>query len=337
MLRALELAGNGLGRVSPNPMVGCVIVKEDKIIGEGWHQVYGGPHAEVNAVNSIEDKNQLKGSEVYVNLEPCAHYGKTPPCADLLVKHQVQHVIISNRDINPQVQGKGIRILESAGIQVTEGMLAPEGYKLNKRFFTFHSKERPYIILKWAVTADGYMARTNHDSKWISNIYSRQIVHKWRSEEDGIMIGANTVLHDDPALNVRDWKGKDPARIIIDPHLKIRGNYQIFDQRQKTLVYNLGEDREIENIIWIKPEESSFIQGIFRDLMHRGIQSVLVEGGKFLLESIIHAGLWDEARIFASPLTFGNGLEAPHLVDGELIEKQSIFDDDLLIFKKRIH
>jgi diaminohydroxyphosphoribosylaminopyrimidine deaminase / 5-amino-6-(5-phosphoribosylamino)uracil reductase len=335
MLRAIELARNGLGRVSPNPMVGCVIVRKNQIIGEGWHQVHGGPHAEVNAVKSVGDESQLRESEVYVNLEPCSHYGKTPPCADMLARLQVKHVILSTRDINPLVQGKGISILESAGIQITEGMLAPEAYELNRRFFTYFSLDRPYLILKWATTADGYMARENNDSKWISNVYSRQIVHKWRSEEDGIMVGANTVKHDDPALNVRDWDGKDPVRIIIDPHLKITGNYKIFDKRQKTLVYNLLEDTATENLMYIKLEESSFLSLVLRDLKNKGIQSVLVEGGKYLLENLIQAGTWDEARVFSSPLTFGSGLEAPRLVNAELLEKHRIFDDDLLIFKKR--
>jgi len=335
MIRAMELARNGLGQVSPNPMVGCVIVKNDRIIGEGWHQQYGGPHAEVNAVNQVKEKHLIPGSEVYVNLEPCAHYGKTPPCAELLVSKQVKHVIIANRDINPLVHGKGVRILETAGIQVTEGVFAKEGIELNKRFFTFHSKERPYIILKWAETADGYMARVNHDSKWISNEYSRQIVHKWRSEEDGIMVGANTVVYDDPGLNVRDWTGKDPVRIIIDPNGKIKGRYKVLDQQQKTLIYNLSEDREDGNVSYIRSEGGFFLEDALKDLKYKGIQSVLIEGGKYLLEQIIQKGLWDEARVFTSPLTFGEGLIAPQLRNGELLEKQFIFEDQLFIYKNR--
>jgi diaminohydroxyphosphoribosylaminopyrimidine deaminase/5-amino-6-(5-phosphoribosylamino)uracil reductase len=336
MKRAMELARNGLGYVSPNPMVGCVIVRDDQIIGEGWHQKYGGPHAEVNAINQVEDKSLIKGSEVYVNLEPCAHHGKTPPCAELLVSYQVKHVILSNRDINPLVHGKGIQILKSAGIRVTEGVLAAEGNELNRRFFTFHAKERPYGILKWAETADGYMARPNHDSKWISNEYSRQMVHKWRTEEDGIMVGANTVLYDDPALNVRDWVGKDPIRIIIDPHLKTMGGYQIYNQKQKTLIYNFLEDQEDENTIFIRLNQDSFLSLVLKDLKYKGIQSVLIEGGKYLLEGFLKEGLWDEARIFTSPMTIGKGLEAPQMIEGELLEKQAIFDDQLFIYKNRI-
>ena len=336
MIRAMELARNGLGQVSPNPMVGCVIVKDDRIIGEGWHQQYGGPHAEVNAINQVKERDLVSGSEVYVNLEPCSHHGKTPPCAEMLVRSQVKHVIISNRDINPLVHGKGIQILKSAGIRVTEGVLAAEGTKLNIRFFTFHTKERPYVILKWAETADGYMARPDHDSKWISNEYSRQMVHKWRSEEDGIMVGANTVIFDDPGLNVRDWTGNNPVRIIIDPHMKIKGTHKIHDQKQKTLIYNLFEDRIEGNVIFIKAAEKFFLEDVLKDLKYQGIQSVLIEGGKYLLERILQKGLWDEARIFLSPMTFGDGLAAPQLMGGELLEKQAIFDDQLFIYKNGI-
>ncbi len=336
MLRAMELARNGLGNVSPNPMVGCVIVKDDRIIGEGWHQRYGEAHAEVNAIKQVNEKDLVRGSEVYVNLEPCAHYGKTPPCAELLADYQVKHVIISNRDINPLVNGKGIRILKSAGIRVTEGVLADEGIELNKRFFTFYAKDRPYVILKWAETADGYMARSNYDSKWISNEYSRLMVHKWRSEEDGIMVGANTVIFDDPGLNVRDWTGKDPVRIILDPHMKIRGTKKIHNQKQKSLIYNLDEDRDEDKVIYIKTVEEFFLENVLKDLKKKGVQSVLVEGGNYLLEKIIRKGLWDEARVFVSPLTFGTGLAAPQLTGGELTEKQAIFDDQLFIYKNGI-
>jgi diaminohydroxyphosphoribosylaminopyrimidine deaminase/5-amino-6-(5-phosphoribosylamino)uracil reductase len=317
-------------------MVGCVIVNKDKIIGEGWHQYFGGPHAEVNAINRVIDKEMIRGSDVYVNLEPCAHYGKTPPCAKLLSGHNVDKVIISNRDINPLVSGKGIEILRSAGIRVEEGILEKEGADLNRRFFTYHAQARPYIILKWAETADGFIARQDFDSKWISNEESRLLVHKWRSEEDGIMVGANTVLYDDPALNVRDLNGKDPIRIILDPHLKIKGKYKIFDRHQKTLIYNLLENRKNRKLSFIKKELISFIPDILSDLKSKGIQSVLVEGGRFILEKVIEAGLWDEARIFRASKTFGKGLPAPQLLDSELMEEHTIFDDQLYIFKRRI-
>jgi diaminohydroxyphosphoribosylaminopyrimidine deaminase/5-amino-6-(5-phosphoribosylamino)uracil reductase len=219
MSRALELARLGFGKVSPNPMVGCIIVCEGKIIGEGFHQQYGGPHAEVNAIHSVKDKTLLKQSTVYVTLEPCAHYGKTPPCAKLLVEHLVKKVIISNVDPNPLVSGKGIEILRSAGIEVETGLLEQEGLELNKRFFKSIRENAPYIILKWAQTADGFIARDDFDSKWISNKISRKLVHKWRSEEDAILVGKNTAKYDNPTLNVRDWVGKDPLRIVIDHEL----------------------------------------------------------------------------------------------------------------------
>jgi len=334
MLRALELAKNGIGRVSPNPMVGCVIVKNGKIIGEGWHQHYGGPHAEANAIESVQNKQNISGSDVYVNLEPCSHFGKTPPCADLLAHYKVKHVFIANKDINPLVQGKGIKKLKSEGIRVMEGIMEEEARILNKRFFTFHEQGRPYIILKWAVTSDGYIARDNYDSKWISNEYSRLMVHQWRSQEDGIMVGANTVIYDNPQLNVRELKGENPIRIIIDPNLKIKGSYKIFDQKQKTLIYNFIKNQSGKDLIYIKVEKNRFMQGVLMDLKGKGIQSILIEGGKILLDNIIQSNLWDEARIFNSPKTFGSGLLAPQLINGKLVEKQSIFDDELKIFKK---
>ncbi|MEQ9412696.1 MAG: bifunctional diaminohydroxyphosphoribosylaminopyrimidine deaminase/5-amino-6-(5-phosphoribosylamino)uracil reductase RibD, partial [Cyclobacteriaceae bacterium] len=213
MLRAMELAKNGIGHVSPNPLVGCVIVYEGKIIGEGWHGKYGEAHAEVNAVNAVADKSILNGAAVYVNLEPCAHTGKTPPCADLLVKHKVKRVVIANVDPNPLVAGKGIAKLKDAGVEVLTGVLEEAGRELNKRFFTFLKHKRPFVILKWAQTSDGFIARENFDSKWISNEYSRKLVHKWRTEEDSILVGYNTALYDNPKLTARDWTGRNPVRI----------------------------------------------------------------------------------------------------------------------------
>ncbi len=332
MLRALELAKNGIGMVSPNPMVGCIIVKQGKIIGEGWHRYFGGPHAEVNAIESVSKKQDISGSDVYVNLEPCSHFGKTPPCADLLAYYNVKNVFIANRDLNPLVQGKGIEKLKSEGVRVTEGILEKEGRILNTRFFTFHEKSRPYVILKWAVTADGYIARENFDSKWISNEYSRLVVHQWRSQEDGIMVGANTVLYDNPQLNVRDLNGKNPIRIIIDPNLKINGSFNIFDQKQKTLVYNYKKSSSEKNLIYIKVAKERYMLNVLHDLKRRDIQSVLVEGGKILLENIVQSELWDEARVFSSSKTFGSGLAAPHLINGKMVSKGSIFDDELKIF-----
>ena len=335
MERAIELAYLGLGKVSPNPMVGCVIVKEGKIIGEGWHQQYGGPHAEVNAVNSVSDKEEIKGSDVYVTLEPCSHHGKTPPCSDLLVSLGVKAVYISNPDINPLVSGKGIQKLKGGSIKVNVGIYEEEGSNLNKRFFTYHSEKRPYIILKWAQTIDRFIARRNFDSKWISNEYSRQVVHKWRAEEDSIMVGANTALHDNPKLNIRDWPGtsKQPLRIVVDPNLKVPSDYFLFDGTQSTIVYNYKKSDSQKNIARIKLSREEFIEEIISDLYNKKIQSVIIEGGSFLINSFISKNIWDEARVFVSDNTFGEGIKAPDLYNASLVSKDKIFEDEILYFR----
>jgi len=335
MNRAIELAYLGLGKVSPNPMVGCIIVQDGKIIGEGWHQEYGGPHAEANAVKSVSNPDKIKSSDVYVTLEPCAHHGKTPPCAELLVKHGVKTAYISNLDINPMVAGKGIQKLKDAEIDVTLGLCKEEGRNLNKRFFTYHIMKRPYIILKWAQTIDRFIARENFDSKWISNEYSRQLVHKWRAEEDAVMVGANTGIYDNPKLNVRDWKGKikQPIRLVVDPNLKIPSDHALYDGSQKTLIYNLTASQSQKNLQLVELGKENFIEEIFSDLYKREIQSVIVEGGSYLINSFISKNLWDEARIFVSDKTFGSGIKAPDLYQAELIEKRKIFNDEVLFFK----
>lgn len=335
MDRAFELAYLGLGNVSPNPMVGCVIVKEDKIIGEGWHQHYGGLHAEANAVNSVKDKDEIKGSEVYVTLEPCSHHGHTPPCSDLLISHGVSSVYVSNFDINPLVCGKGIEKMRSASLQVTVGMNEQEGSNLNKRFFTYYSKKRPYVILKWAQTIDRFIARKNFDSKWISNEFSRQVVHKWRAEEDSVMVGANTALHDNPKLNVRDWpnNAKQPLRIVVDPNLKVPADFFLFDGTQPTIVYNYKKSGNENNLTWIKLNSENFIEEILSDLYKKKIQSVLIEGGSHLINSFISKNIWDEARVFVSNSTFGEGIKAPDLYHASLINKNKIFEDEILFFK----
>lgn len=313
MLRALELAQLGRGKVSPNPMVGCVIVKDDKIIGEGWHQKYGQAHAEVNAINSVLDKSQLEGADIYVSLEPCAHHGKTPPCANLVASFPFRKLVIANTDPNPLVSGKGIDIVKQAGIEVETGILADVGEQLNTPFFTFMRKKRPYIILKWAQTADGFVARKDYTSKWISNSLSRKLVHKWRAEEDAIMVGKNTALHDNPSLNVRDWSGTDPIRIVIDSSLSLPADLKLFNSEVKTLCYNLVRSEEQGNNIFIKLEkEQPILPQLLEDLYRRKIQSVIVEGGSVLLNSFIREGLWDEIRRFtASTVNFGDGISAP--------------------------
>jgi diaminohydroxyphosphoribosylaminopyrimidine deaminase/5-amino-6-(5-phosphoribosylamino)uracil reductase len=328
MRRAVELASLGQGHVSPNPLVGAVIVHQGKIVGEGWHKKYGGPHAEVNAVNSVIDKNILKESTVYVTLEPCSHFGKTPPCADLLIANNVKKVVVANVDPNPIVNGSGLHKLRASGMEVITGILDKEGRKLNKRFFTFIEKQRPYIVLKWAETSDGFIARKNFDSKWISDEFSRQLVHKWRTEEDALLVGMRTAQNDNPQLNVRDWSGRDPVRIVIDRFLKLSPKLNLFDGSQKTLCYNVLKHEERTNVSLLRIDEENFLTHLIDDLYKRKIQSVIVEGGAMTLQAFIDAGLWDEARIFVSPQTFQNGIKAPEL--SGVLADQCLLKNDLL-------
>ncbi|MBX9853236.1 MAG: bifunctional diaminohydroxyphosphoribosylaminopyrimidine deaminase/5-amino-6-(5-phosphoribosylamino)uracil reductase RibD [Cytophagaceae bacterium] len=331
--RTFDLAENGRGKVSPNPMVGCVIVKNDKIISEGFHQIYGGPHAEVNAINAVNDKEQLKDATLYVNLEPCSHFGKTPPCADLIIQYPFERVVVCNSDPNPLVSGKGIEKIKSAGIKVSEGVLYEEGRKLNARFFTYMEKKRPYVILKWAETEDGFIAREDLTSKWISNDLSRKLVHKWRAEEDAIIVGANTVLCDNPRLNVRDWQGKNPLRVFIDNDLKVPSTFNLFDGSQPTVCYNKIKSEKSAGLEYVSLKEGrDGISFILEDLYSRKIQSLIVEGGRKLLTSFIDSGNWDEIRVFKSKNIFEKGIAAPEF-KGRLIEEQGIDNDQLLIYK----
>jgi diaminohydroxyphosphoribosylaminopyrimidine deaminase/5-amino-6-(5-phosphoribosylamino)uracil reductase len=311
MLRALELAELGRGEVSPNPMVGCVIVFGDRILGEGYHQKYGSAHAEPNAILSVKDQELLKKATVYVTLEPCAHFGKTAPCAKLLVERQVKKVVIAVKDPNPLVSGKGIQILRHAGIEVVVGVLERKASILNKRFFTQIEKKRPYVILKWAQSQDGFVARTDYSSKWISHAHSRLLVHRWRSEEDAIMVGTKTAHFDDPKLNTREWKGKNPIRIVIDKQLTLDNNLSLFDRSQSTICYNLLKNEDSPHLAWVKLKRDFTIKDILQDLYHRNIQSVIVEGGSYLLQAFISENLWDEARVFTGKANFGSGIPAP--------------------------
>lgn len=313
MQRAIELAAMGLGSVSPNPMVGCVIVHDDRIIGEGYHQKYGEAHAEVNAINVVKDQSLLQRATAYVTLEPCAHWGKTPPCANLLVEKKIARVVIAAVDSNPLVGGKGIKILQDAGIEVSTGILEKEARFQNKRFFTQIEKKRPYVILKWAQTSDGFVARSDFSSKWISNSSSRQLVHKWRAEEDGILVGKNTAIYDDPSLNVREWEGKNPIRVVIDSRLELPLNLKLFDQTIPTICFNILKSEKQENLEYVKLREGFEISELLDELVHRNIQSILVEGGSFLLSKFIAAELWDEARVFKSQNKFEAGILAPKL------------------------
>jgi diaminohydroxyphosphoribosylaminopyrimidine deaminase/5-amino-6-(5-phosphoribosylamino)uracil reductase len=339
MQRALQLAAYGKSTVSPNPMVGCVIVLEDKIIGEGWHQKAGEPHAEVLAIRSVKNEELLKSATAYVTLEPCAHYGKTPPCANLLVEKQVKKVVIGAVDPNPLVAGKGIEILKKAGIEVQSAVLEEHCLALNRAFFTSMQEGRPYIILKWAQTSDGYIAREDFDSKWISNPLSRQIVHKWRTEIDAILIGKNTSAYDNPKLTARDWSGKNPTRLVIDHQLALSNDLEIFDGKEKTVVFHsLENEKKNKSVDFVRLNKKSFLVDMMEYLHKEKIQSVLVEGGSQTFQAYIDAGLWDEARIFVSPVSFEKGINAAQLKSHRLVSQENISDkkqtDTLSIYYK---
>lgn len=328
--RCIQLAKNGLGTTYPNPLVGSVIVHNDKIIGEGWHQKAGEPHAEVNAIQSVKDKSLLKKATIYVSLEPCSHFGKTPPCADLIIEHQIPNVVIGTIDSFAKVCGQGIQKLKEAGCYVTVGVLENECQELNKRFFTFHNKKRPYIILKWAQTQDGFIApdkilRQAQNDKpkpvWITNAYSRQLVHKWRSEEQAILVGTNTVIEDNPSLTTRDWFGQNPVRIVLDKNYKISKESVIFDSSALTIC--IGSDE----INFSKSIASEVVKLLFE----HNIQSVIIEGGTKTLQTFIDANLWDEARIFESKSKFENGIKTP-IFKGLEQKRQTIINDQLIIY-----
>ncbi len=331
MRRALELAESGRGYVSPNPMVGCVIVYKDQIIGEGFHENYGGAHAEVNAINAVKNPEFYSESTAYVSLEPCAHWGKTPPCANLLVEKSINKVVVGALDSNPLVGGKGIEILRKAGIEVVTGVLEKEARSQNRRFFTQIEKKRPYIILKWAQSKDGFVARSDYSSKWISNARSRQLVHKWRAEEDAILVGKNTAKYDNPSLTVREWTGKNPLRLVIDPKLELPQHLNLFDQLVPTICYNTVKSAKCDKLEFVKLEPGFELKAILDDLNSRKIQSLIVEGGSFVLNKFMEENLWDEARVFSGPTKFGAGIFAPTL-NLSPTETLSIQEDTLRIY-----
>lgn len=339
MQRCIELAYNGLGNTYPNPLVGSVIVYDNKIIGEGFHTKAGEPHAEVNAINSVNNKKLLRNSTIYVNLEPCSHYGKTPPCADLIIKNQIPNVVIGTIDPFSKVKGKGVEKLRNAGCNVEVGVLESKCKELNKRFFTFHTKKRPYVILKWAQTVDGFIdILRNKNSKkeinWITNEISKTYVHKWRSEEQAILIGTNTAINDNPKLNVRNWYGKNPVRILIDENLITDKELNIYDETSETIIFNdIKNNFEIENLHYAKIDfKKNVIQQIFDFLYNRNIQSVIVEGGTFLIKSIYKDNLWDEARVLIGDKFFHQGIKAPEII-GEKVAFRKLDESCFYIFK----
>ncbi|MEO6346307.1 MAG: bifunctional diaminohydroxyphosphoribosylaminopyrimidine deaminase/5-amino-6-(5-phosphoribosylamino)uracil reductase RibD [Aquaticitalea sp.] len=357
--RCIEIAKNGLGTTAPNPMVGCVIVYNDLIIGENFTSPYGGNHAEVNAINSVIDKSLLKESTLYVTLEPCSHFGKTPPCADAIIKHQIPKVVIGTIDTHSKVSGNGIEKLKTAGCEVILGVLEETCMEHHKRFFTFHNKKRPYIILKWAETADGYIAPKSKSEKkpvWITNELSRQLVHKWRAEEQAILVGTNTVLEDNPRLTVRDWSGKNPMRVILDKDMKLLNDHALFEDSCKTILISSSEE-----VVKIKSQarmqnpdmENAQIDAVYSDnwnldfidwnsndniaeqlckVLHiKSINSVIIEGGRQTLQTFIDENLWDEARVFTGNVHYSEGVKAPKF-SGKLISEEKILEDTLKIY-----
>lgn len=319
--RCLDLAKRGIGYVSPNPMVGCVIVCDNKIIGEGWHKKFGEAHAEVNAINSVKNTSLLEKSTLYVNLEPCSHFGKTPPCTDLIIKKRIPNVVIGCLDVNPVVSGKGISKLRENGINVIINILEKECIELNKRFFTFYKKKRPYIILKWAETKDGFIdkeriIRNICEAKPtpITDIFSQQLSHKLRTEQDAILVGKNTVLKDNPELTARLYYGKNPIRILIDKNLEISSEYKILNPKSTTIVFNSKKDETNRNIIFksINFNNSLELQ-ILNYLYENNILSLIIEGGRYTLQSFIDRKLYDDIIIFKSEKIFHNGILSPKI------------------------
>ena len=339
MARCLQLARYGDGYVSPNPMVGAVLVYNDMIIGEGYHRHFGEAHAEPNAINSVKNRELLKKVTLYVSLEPCSYYGKTPPCADLIVACGIPRVVIGTLDPNPKVAGHGVEILKKAGVEVAVGVLADECRELNKRFFIFQEKKRPYILLKWAQTRDGFIDRKRTDHTQlplvISNTITRQLTHKMRSENQAILVGANTVLLDNPSLTVRNWSGKSPVRVAIDRQGRIPGNFNLLDGSVPTLIFTEKDQTNKTNVEFIKIEnEANFSKKVLQKIYEHNIHSVLIEGGAGILNCFIEAGLWDEANVEISPLHISNGIEAPQ-INALPVSKLSIEGHDWLFFKNK--
>ena len=334
MRRCLELAKLGMGTAAPNPMVGSVIVYDGKIIGEGYHEKCGEAHAEVNAINSVKNPDLLKKATLYVNLEPCAHHGKTPPCSDLIVRKKIPRVVIGCVDSFAKVSGKGIEKLKKGACDVTVGILEQESRWLNRRFFTFHEKKRPYIILKWAETKDGFIDKKRKseesvEQNWITNQISKKLVHKWRTEEAAFMVGRKTVKKDNPQLTVRDWSGRNPVRIVTDQKLKLSTDLKIFDNQAKTLIFNAKKESVEGNLHYLKIDyEKNVLKQMMSRLYELEIQSVVVEGGEKLLSSFIQENLWDEARIFTGNKYFKEGVKAPEF---NQIPAEEIWLEDTLL------
>ncbi len=337
MHRCLDLARLGEGYTAPNPMVGAVLVHDNKIIGEGYHKLFGQNHAEVNCIHSVkkEDESKMEKAVLYVSLEPCTHHGKTPPCTDLILKKKIPKVVVGCKDPFKEVNGRGIERLKAAGVEVLTGVLEAECISLNKRFFIFHTKQRPYIILNWAQSVNGKMANTHSTRLFITHELTNRLVHKWRAQEASILVGTNTALLDDPSLTLRRWKGRQPLRLIIDRSLRLPGTLKVFDRQTKTIVFNNIKQQDELNLEYRRlPNESNLVGQVILDLYQLKVQSILVEGGRKLLQSFIDENVWDEARIITNEELFvENGISSPVLGHARIGGKEMILSDSIRYYK----
>ena len=333
--KCITLARKGILNVSPNPMVGCIIVYNDEIIGEGYHQEYGKSHAEVNAIETVKDKSLLSKSTLYVNLEPCCHHGKTPPCTDLIIRHNFSKVVIGCIDPFSEVSGRGIKKLEDNSIKVVHGVLEEKCKDLNRRFFYFHKYKRPYIILKWAKSKDNYIAPINQEKPlWMTSKESKTLVHNWRAEEDAILVGRKTVTADNPSLTVRMCEGKNPMRLVIDKSLSLKNNYNIFDDHAVTLVFNNIKSDTVRNTIYVKIDFSNPIEEILNELYKRKILSLIVEGGAITINRFIDNNLYDEIRLFTTEKVLENGILSPQIPYIKMTKTTIINKDKLEVYKR---
>ena len=333
--KCIRLARKGALDVSPNPMVGCVIVNDGEIIGEGYHKEYGKNHAEVNAINSVKDKSVLKNSILYVNLEPCCHHGKTPPCTDLIIKYNIPKVVIGCIDTFSKVSGQGIKKLKDNSVEVIYGVLEKDCIELNKRFFCYHIKKRPYIILKWAKSKDNFIAPINQEKPfWMTSEKSKKLVHSWRAEEDAILVGRKTVVADNPSLTVRMCEGKNPIRIVIDKELSLNEKSNVFDDQAETIVLNNIKSTKVDKTTYLKADFNNLNQDILNQLYKRDILSVIIEGGAITINSFIEKNLYDEIRVFTTDKILKKGVNSPELPDINLIETSIINNDKLEVYKR---
>jgi diaminohydroxyphosphoribosylaminopyrimidine deaminase/5-amino-6-(5-phosphoribosylamino)uracil reductase len=337
--RCVQLARLGIGQVAPNPMVGAVLVYDDRMIGEGYHEKYGQAHAEPNCIASVKEKDQhlISSSTLYISLEPCVHFGKTPPCVDLIIQNKIPKAVIGCRDPFPEVRGKGIEKLKNAGVEVVQGILETQCKELNKRFFVFHMEHRPYVILKWAQTSDGKIAGPDGAERLIiTNEISNRLVHKWRSEEQAILVGTNTALLDDPQLTTRLWNGSNPVRLVVDMDLSLPKNLKLFDRTTPTIVFNSRKHKMNDELSYYQiTEDVNLVHQICHALYQLKIQSVIVEGGARMIESFIDENLWDEARVIGNrQLAIGNGSPAPRLAHHHKVNEENVLADTIEFFKR---